>query len=312
MTTISPAPGRSGGEDRPATAIGWKPAPSDQQGDAGDVRRIPGPTPSRQAGKAWLDPPSPGRVRGPRPPRAGAGTPPDASKTTLAPGMSVSSKGSQPPIELTDRCPTPHTDQFRRSDGRLITRDMPCRRKSCPACGPRLARERAAEWAHAMASDQVYRLVVAEGEPARMRRRKDYRHSQLAHLPAPDGRRVVYSTAPIGNHVEARDLLEILARDFAVMPNDGRRYSKLSAGWAAVAADAQAEREAAREPWEWLGRVGRSLGRVAMVAQDLGKLVGRTDDMVVVEAMPLAELARFLHLIRCRGPWQQWGEAKAA
>jgi hypothetical protein len=224
--------------------------------------------------------------------------------------MSVSSRESQPPIELTDRCPRAQRHQFRKPDGRLVTRELGCDTRTCPVCGPRLLRQWAAEWAHAMGSDQVYRLVVAEGEPARMRRRKAYRGKELAHLPAPDGKRVVYTTAPIGEVCDA--IPHSLASDFAAMPDDGRRRSKLSAGWAQVAADARAEAVAAREPWEWLGRVSRPLEQVVIVAQDLGILVGRTVDMVVVEACDPATRARFLHRIRCRGPWQEWGEAKAA
>jgi hypothetical protein len=191
---------------------------------------------------------------------------------------------------------------FRRPDGRTVVRVMPCRVKACEQCGPRLREQWAGELAHAMAGDRVYRLVVDDGEVARLRRRKCMAGAEAAVIPAPDGRRVVYTTAPIG---ETPDYVSaVLTSDFARMPNDSRRRS-ISAGWAQVIADAAAEAAGEREPWECLGRVGRSLAQVEMVARELGVLVGRTADMVIVEAMDLATENRFNALIRLQRGWHR-------
>jgi hypothetical protein len=232
---------------------------------------------------------------------------PDPSKSDP---MSVNSIESYPPIELTDmRCPNGQRHTFR-VGGRLITREMPCDVKACEVCGPRLQRQLVAEWAQAMASDQVFRLVVADGDPAKLRRRKVMQGKELAHLPLPNNQRAVYTTAPIGELVAGNNIPSALTSDVAADPQDPkRRRGKLSDGWAQVAADAQAEREANREPWEWLGRVSRSLEHVAMVARDLGILVGQQPDMVIVETGDPLARALFLKRIRCRGPWQEWGDA---
>jgi hypothetical protein len=233
---------------------------------------------------------------------------PDIQPPTEPDSMSVSSIEADPPIELTDmRCPSGQRHQFL-VGGRLITREMPCDRKSCPACGPRLQRQLVAEWAHAMGSDQVFRLVVDDQEVAKLRRRKLMRGQELVHLPLPDGRRAVYTTAAIGNFCD--DVLLALTSDVAADPQEKhRRRSKLSGGWAQVVDDAKREREAKREPWEWLGRVSRTLEQVEMVAVDLGILVGRRPDMVITETADPLVRALFLKRIRCKGPWQEWGDA---
>jgi hypothetical protein len=297
----------SGGEDHPAILNRRDPAPVDSQGDAG---RYPALKRPRQGQAATPSPSAildPSTGPGPETPAALAAPGRPANLAGKSEPMSVNSIESNPPIELTDmRCPNAQRHQFM-VGGRLITREMPCDVKACEVCGPRLRRELVDEWAQAMASDRVFRLVVDGDQVAKLRRQKRMVGQQLAHLPGPDGTRVVYTTAPIG---EAVDNVHItLTSDVAADPGDGRRRSKLSDGWAQVVADARAEREAKREPWEWLGRVSRSLEHVEMVARDLGILVGRMPDMVIVEAPDPLARALFLKRIRCKGPWQEWGDA---
>jgi hypothetical protein len=185
--------------------------------------------------------------------------------------------------------------KFRMPDGRIAVKQLPCKTKVCETCGPRLRQQWAAEWAHAMGGDQVYRLVVADDELARLRRRKVLRGHEVGVIPAPAETRCIYTTAPIGEPVT--NVTAALARDFAELPNDPRRRS-ITAGWAQVIADAAAEAAASREPWECLGRVGRSLAQVELVARELGVLVGRTSDMVIVAAMDPQTEHRFNALIR--------------
>jgi hypothetical protein len=199
---------------------------------------------------------------------------------------------------------------FRRPDGRIVVRPQPCDWKGCQACGPRLREQWAAEWAHALAGGVIYRKVTDDDEePARLRRLKVMQGQELAHIPLPDGRRALYTTVAIEGASVCEDVPLALSRDFAEMPNDSRRRF-LSKNWRQVVKDAAAEAKASREAWEYLGKVGRSLGHVEIAAREVGGFVGRTADLVVVEAMELPELARFLHLIHCRGPWQQWGAAE--
>jgi hypothetical protein len=232
--------------------------------------------------------------------------------TWLHPDQAMSSTTRQPgPPIAVDDIPTPcgQLIAFKRPDGRVIVRRQPCDWKACPTCGPRLRQQWAEQWAHAMGAGPIYRLVVADSDPARLRRLKVMRGHQLGHIPLPDERRAFYTTAAIDGASVCPDVPQALSRDFAEMPNnDKRRF--LSEGWRQVVADQAAEAAAAREPLEYLGQVGRSLEHVALAAQELGKLVGRTGDLVLVEAMSAKELGWFLHLIRCRGPWQQWGESK--
>jgi hypothetical protein len=146
-----------------------------------------------------------------------------------------------------------------------------------------------------MATDRVYRLVVDDGEVVKLRRRKSLAGQELAHIPGPDGTRVVYSTAPIGSVCE--DVPLALSRDFAAMPNDGRRH-RLSEGWRVVLDDQAGELEAKREPWECLGRVGRTLEQVAVIAASLGLLVGRGQDMLVLSKPDPATEGRLFALLR--------------
>jgi hypothetical protein len=141
-----------------------------------------------------------------------------------------------------------------------------------------------------MAGDQVYRLVVADAEVAKLRRRKVMAGQELGHVPLPDGLRAVYTTAPVGDVVT--DKIGTLARDFAAMPNDTRRRF-LSAGWSQVLADAADEAEAKRAPvGECLGRVRRSLEHVEIIARELGLYLGRAGPDAVLVADPGSGLLR--------------------
>jgi hypothetical protein len=205
---------------------------------------------------------------------------------------------------------------FRRTDGRLLARWQPCDVKACPTCGPRLRALWAEQWAHVMGNGPIYRLVVPEGEQAKLRRRKTYRGREVAHIPAPDWQRVVYTTAPVGQLVN--DVRASLASDFAAMPNDRRNRSmsgcrgtktKARTGWLGVLADMEDEAAAAREPLECLGRIRRSPEHVAIAAQELGLLVGQGAGLVVMEAPPdmrtFQRLAALIGLqVRGHTPWK--------
>lgn len=203
--------------------------------------------------------------------------------------------GTPPPIELTDMCPRAQGMLFLRPDGRRVARWMPCRVKGCDWCGPRLRTRWAEEWGHAMGGEVVHRLVVDDVEVAKLRRRKVVQGHELGVIPAPDGRRVVYTTAPVGSVCE--DVPSALSSDFAAMPNDPRRRS-ITSGWSSVIADAADEQAAQREQWKCEGRIGRSMEQVAMVATDLGVLVGRTASMLILEVMDPATENRFKALVK--------------
>jgi hypothetical protein len=203
--------------------------------------------------------------------------------------------GAGPPIELSDM-PCGVVLLYRRPDGRLVASRKPCDTKGCPGCGPRLRRQWTEQWAHAMGGERVHRLVVGDVELAKLRRRKVMDGQQVGVIPGPDGQRVVYTTAPVGSVCE--DVPLALTRDFTAMPSDTRRRS-LSAGWAQVIADLQVEDAATREAWECLGRIARSIEHVALVATELGLLVGRGADVVIVAEPPdPATWGRFAGLIR--------------
>jgi hypothetical protein len=211
--------------------------------------------------------------------------------------MSDFSSAARRPQEKSAICPDAVPLWYRLKDGRWLCRRVACKTKACPMCGPRLRARWAAEWAHAMAGDRVFRLVVGEGDPAKLRRRKVMRGQQLAHIPAPDGRRVVYTTAPIGEPVT--DKIGSLTSDFARMPNDRRNRSMVGT-WGEIVADAQAEAEARREPLgEYLGRGRRSLEQVEIVARELGLFLGWTSPDGLLIADPGSEQleGRFCALI---------------
>jgi hypothetical protein len=276
------------GEDQPCAT-----APA----GAGTLGRLPAPSPSRQGGRACLDPPTPLPVADSLSPQVGDDKPQGARKTVRPAVMSDSSRGRQPPQEKSDICPFAVPLWYRLADGRWLCKRVACKTKACSVCGPRLRARWAAEWAHAMAGEQVYRLTVTEGDPAKLRRRKVMRGHQLAHIPAPDGRRVVYTTAPIGEPVT--DRIGSLTRDFAAMPND-RRNKSMVGTWGAIVADAQADAEAKREPLgEYLGRGRRSLEQVEIVARELGLFLGRSgsDGVLVADPGDAHLEARFCALV---------------
>jgi hypothetical protein len=189
---------------------------------------------------------------------------------------------------------------FRLGDGRLVAKRVPCRTKSCGDCGPKLRQQWAGEWAHAIGTERVFRLVIGEDRWEKLRRRKVMQAAEYGVIPGPDGTRVVYTTADMGLEVEAGTLADALARDFAAMPSNNRRRI-LSPNWRQVVDDAKADAEARRSPLgECLGQLRRPLAHVAMVAANLGALVSHTPDMVVVEAMDPPTFRRFVELV---GVW---------
>jgi hypothetical protein len=306
----------TGGEDRPATLNRRDPAPVDSQADAarypvlhGPLKPGAGQTAGRLlpglTGPLVPDPETPAALAAPGRPAHLRGNGDNladlrakiAVRLRTIRGMSDSSRGENPPQEKSDMCPCSVVVPYRLPDGRLLFKRVPCRTKACEVCGPRLRLKWAQQWAHAMAGDVVYRQVVDEGEPARMRRRKAYHDQELGHLPAPDGKRVVYSTAPIGLLCE--DVPSALASDFAAMPDD-RRNKSLVGSWGQVVADAEAEAIAKRPPLgECLGRVTRSLEHVEMIARELGLFLGRsgTDGVLVADPGDALLWARFANLI---------------
>jgi hypothetical protein len=80
-----------------------------------------------------------------------------------------------------------------------------------------------------MAGEVLYRWVGPDAEWGKLQRRKVMAGHQYGVIPAPDGTRVVYTTAPIGKRVEVA-LSTVLTSDFEAVPNDTRQRS-LSAGW---------------------------------------------------------------------------------
>jgi hypothetical protein len=235
-------------------------------------------------------------------------TPPDLREHTP---MSDSSRGNHPPLEKSDMPPCGAVLLFRLEGGQLLAKRAPCRTKACETCGPRMRARWAAQWAHAMAGDRVQRLVVDDAEYARLRRRKMLHGHELGQIPAPGGRRAVYTTAELGEPVTG--LIGSLTRDFAAMPNDGRHSSltgcrgteaRPRTGWLGVIADMEEEAEARQAPpGECLGRLRRDVPHVAMVASDLGLLVGRTADAVVMAAPTPAVFRQFIERV---GIW--WTE----
>jgi hypothetical protein len=225
--------------------------------------------------------------------------------------MSPTTRESQPPIAVGDIRDCGQLMAFRRPDGRVVVRRQPCDWKGCASCGPRLRQRLAVQWGHAMGREVIYRKVTDDDkEPARLRRRKVMAGQELAHIPLPDGRRALYTTVAIEGASVCEDVPFALSRDFSKMVlGDRRRF--LSERWRQVVADAEVEAKAKREAWEWLGRVSEPLEKVEEVARDLGKFVGRTDDMVIVETMELQHLVGFLRRIDCRGPWEEWMNPRA-
>jgi hypothetical protein len=137
------------------------------------------------------------------------------------------SKGFAVPIEDDYICGT--VVLLRLEDGRLKAQRVDCRTKGCPKCGPRLRQEWARLWSQVMAGETIYRWVGTDEECAKLLRRKVMRGHAYGVIPAPDGERVVYTTAKVG-HLVTGDLAEFLVQDFVAMPTDHRQRS-LSAAW---------------------------------------------------------------------------------
>ena len=192
---------------------------------------------------------------------------PDPSSTVP---MSGFSKGFAVPIEKDDICGT--TVLLRLEDGRLKAQRVDDRRKACPRCGPRLRAEWARLWAAVMEGETVHRLVVDDQEVAKLRRRKVMRGHELGVIPAPDGERVVYTTAEVGSVCE--DVPSALTSDFAAMPNDSR-HKGLSEGWRYVAwwIEATAEpkvRGDAPKVVEFIGIIRGGLEHARRLAREFG------------------------------------------
>jgi hypothetical protein len=218
-------------------------------------------------------------------------------------GMSSNPQEQQPPsCELGDICPRSVLVLFRRADGSRITRPMPCGGKCCEVCGPKERARLAELWAHAIGGDRVNWWVGTDEEWKRQRRRKVdgrpiLKGHEVGHIPAPDGMRAVVTTADLGERT--RNLPELLAKTFAAQPNDGRRWY-LSPGWRQVVDDAEQDAQAQREEWTYEGVVGRSADHVEIAARELGVLVARTGDVVVIKPMDLLTKNRFFARIRLR------------
>jgi hypothetical protein len=121
-------------------------------------------------------------------------------------------------------------------------------------------------------------------------------------IPAPDGARVVYTTADLGGLVD--DLAAQLAADFAAMLSD-RRHKRLSVHWRQLAAELEQDDDQATTPREVLGILGRPLEQVAMIADDLGMLERATGNSLYLRDPADAETwRRFCALARLRCPAQ--------
>jgi hypothetical protein len=174
-----------------------------------------------------------------------------------------------------------------------------------------LLRQKAQAWAHAMGGDPLFYLAMTEGEYPRRRRQLVRGGFEVAQVTTADGVVHVVTTAEVGEPIAA-DLVGMLLAWFedakhghnpTISGSRGptaKQPDRPRTGWLGVIADLEDEQAAAREPWECLGRVTRSLEHVEMVARELGVLVGRTDDMVIVEQMDPALEPRFDALIGLR------------
>jgi hypothetical protein len=272
------------------------------EGDALTSRRPPGEQSACQAGAGPRTPEHHRRVI-----LRALGSAPDQGKPD---GVSDSSIEAEPPIEKSDRCPYGQRFKFRRPDGRSVVREMPCNRLTCEVCGPRLRRAKAQAWGHAIGRDPVFYLTTTEASYPRRRRQLVRDGFEVAQVTTSDGTVHVLTSAPVGKRVtgivgmltgwfdeamEGRNPTISGSRGPTVKQPDRPR-----SGWLGVVADLEDEQAAKREPWECRGRVTRSLEHVAIVATELGVLVGRTDDTVVIEELDPALELRFDALIGLR------------
>jgi hypothetical protein len=191
--------------------------------------------------------------------------------TPSTPSMSSFSRGFAVPLEESDTvCGT--VVLFRLEDGRLLARRVDCRTKACDRCGPRLRAAAAKLWAQVMAGQVVYRLLVADADWSRYQRKLRKVGAEYGVIPAPDGWRVVYTTAPIGEPLIMYK--KALTSDFAAMPSD-RRQKRLSTRWLALARELEDDDDqVVTQPAECLGILRRPLEQVAMIAEELDMLVG--------------------------------------
>jgi hypothetical protein len=215
------------------------------------------------------------------------------------PRMSSFSRESSPLEESDITCGT--VVLFRLGDGRLLARRADCKTKACGRCGPRLRAEAAHLWARVMAGQVIYRHEVADAEWSRYQRKLRNAGADYGVIPAADGMRVVYTTAPVGEPVERAVLAHALASDFAAMPSD-RRQKRLSTRWLALARELEAELDQAvqQQPAECLGILRRPLEQVAMVAEELDMLIGEagSSGLYLREPEDAATWHRFCALTR--------------
>jgi hypothetical protein len=186
---------------------------------------------------------------------------------------------------------------YRLDGGRLLARRVDCKLKRCPKCGPRLRAQAARTWTPVMAGATVYRLVVADADWPRRQRELRKAGAEYGKIPAPGAVQVVYTTAPVGVLVD--DLAGQLADDFAAMPTD-RRHKWLSTRWRQAAAELEQAEQDHGPTRELVGILRRSLEHVAMIAQDLGMLVGEAGASALLLRVPdddtwqrFEDLARF-------------------
>lgn len=170
-----------------------------------------------------------------------------------------------------------------RDPGTVAAARLPCRRKTCPDCGPR---ERAAIIRHysAMMGDTpVVRRVMAAGTWRSVAAKLRRAGAQHLRIPAPGGKVVVYSTAGPGE--VCNGVPHFLAADIAAAPAGGRITSS---------------REWARQPvagrgdgrWKLLGMARVPLAKVVQAARDLDLYVGELQDRALPAGWAEAHLLR--------------------
>jgi hypothetical protein len=167
-------------------------------------------------------------------------------------------------------------------DGRKVGRYVPGRTKGCGPCGTTLRRNYWRGYGQVLAAaGPLRRWVVTDAEWVKARPRLVRQGHQALPVPAPEGRRVVYTTAERGAPV--LDVGRQLAEDLAAMPNDSRRLRATGSdqrpgwqqGWNAWR-DAH-DRPAPAEG-EYLGVSRKPLAHQRMVAAELGILAGDLAD----------------------------------
>jgi len=217
---------------------------------------------------------------------------------------------SQSPVEKPAHgvvCGTVHLHRL--ADGRLRAQRLDCRTKRCPRCGPRLRAEYAMGYTTVLATaGLLYRLQLPDSDwrktQASIKRQPG---AQVLRIPAPAGQLVIYTTVDLGHLVDAADLADLVASDFAAMPSDRRNVSASKDWRHAYHAWRDQQTPATTPSGEWLGILGRPLEHVAMIAADLGMLVAEVGNHSLVLADPPdpATWHRFCALARLRQPRQE-------